>query len=133
MDSEKRRMEEIVDAVVVGMSDCNEDELFEAFINKPHGAFSESICGDDFEKQKLLRRGELQRALENCLDENGKRFLSQCIEITEDYWSELGRCFFNLGVRLGRVLERQREAERMLADLERRKHRDPKNTAEVQS
>jgi hypothetical protein len=30
------------------------------------------------------------------------------------------------------VLERQREAERMLADLERRKQRDPKNT-EVQS
>ena len=132
-NSKKRRMEELVDAVVVGMSDCDEDELFEAFINKPHGAFSESICGDNFEKEKLSRRAELQRSLESCLDENGRGMLSQCIEITEDYWSELGRCFFNLGVRLGRVLERQREAERMLADLERRKQRDPKNAAEVQS
>jgi hypothetical protein len=132
-NSEKRRMEELVDAVVVGMSDCNEDQLFEAFINKPHGAFSESICGADFEKQNLSRRNELERALESRLDEPGKKALSQYAEAIEDYWGELGRCFFNLGVRLGRVLERQRDAERMLEDLERRKHRDPKNTAEVQS
>jgi hypothetical protein len=131
-NSKKRRMEELVDAVVVGMSDCNEDQLFEAFINKPHGAFSESICGDGFEKEKLSRRGELERALESRLDELGKKTLSQYAEAIEDYWSELGRRYFNLAVRLGRVLERQREAERMLADLERRKQRDPKNT-EVQS
>jgi len=70
--SQKRRMEELVDAVVVGMSDSDEDELFEAFINRPHGCFSESICGDDFEKQKLSRRDELESALKNCLDDKGE-------------------------------------------------------------
>ncbi|TMA97494.1 MAG: hypothetical protein E6J74_04995 [Deltaproteobacteria bacterium] len=118
--SQKRRMEELVDAVVVGMSDSDEDELFEAFINRPHGCFSESICGDDFEKQKLSRRDELESALKNCLDDKGRDVLSGYTEVVEEYWSTVGRGYFRLAVRLGRVLERQREAEQLLANRGRK-------------
>jgi hypothetical protein len=108
-------MEELVDAVVVGMSDSNEDDLFEAFINRPHGCLSES-SGDDFEKQKLSRRDELENALKNCLDDKGRDVLSEYTEVVEEYWSTVGRGYFRLAVRLGRVLERQREAERLLGN-----------------
>jgi len=102
------------------MSDSDEDELFEAFINRPHGCFSESICGDDFEKQKLSRRDELESALKNCLDDKGRDVLSGYTEVVEEYWSTVGRGYFRLAVRLGRVLERQREAEQLLANRGRK-------------
>lgn len=118
---EKRRMEELVDAVIVGMAAGNEDDLFEAFINRPHGRLN--ICGEDFENQNLARRDEIESALENYLNDTGKGMLSEHTEVVEQYWSTVARCYFDLGVRLGRVQERQREVKRMLADHEQRTNR----------
>ena len=119
--SEIRHTEELVDAVIVGMADGNEDELFEAFHNRPHGLYAESICGKDFERQSLSQRCELEAALTNSLDDKGRKTLSEYIEFADEYWSTYARRCFDLGVRLGRVLERQREVERMLAGIEARK------------